>query len=148
MALKYIDRPPKFAPGAGVAKALGRGLYVAESDTFVVGDTLPVTAFHVPANVYVYDLIIDIDTAFADSGSGDALVMAGYTGDSDAFGNSSTVSGIGSYSAHALGGARAGGYLSTGTTVEVSWSTLCSVGGGKAYLVFMPYGEENYLAMP
>jgi len=148
MAIKYIARPPKFAPGMDVAKALGAGLYMAESDSFAVGDTLPVTLFHVPANVWVYDLCIDVETAFADSGSGNALIMAGYTGDSDAFGNDSDVSGIASYSAKTLGGVKAGGYLSTGTTVELSWSTLCSVGGGKARIVFMPYGDENYLEMP
>ena len=150
MAIKYIDRPPKFAPGAGVAKALGRGLYVAESDTFSVSDTLPVTLFHVPANVFVYDLIVNVETAFLDSGgsTGGATLLAGYTGDSDAFFNDTTKTAAGTHSMHGAGGAKAGGYLSTGTTVEASWATTCSVGGGKAYIVFMPYGNENYLAMP
>ena len=146
MALKYIDRPPKFAPGAGVAKALMHGLYMAESDSFAIGDSLPVAGFHVPANVFVYDLIIDIETAFVDSGSGGVLVMAGYSGDSDAFFNDSAISAIGTHKMS--GGVKKGGYLSTGTDIEVSWATTCSVGGGKAYLVFMPYGDENYLEMP
>ena len=143
MAVKDIRKPPAVAPGEGVSEALHSGLYMAKSDTFAVGDTLPVTLFNVPANVYVYDLIINVETAFADSGSG-ATLIAGYTGDSDAFFASTTKVVAGSHSAKVSSGVKAGGYLSTGTVVEASWATTCSVGGGQALLIFKPYGTEYY----
>jgi len=144
MAVKDIRKPPKIAPGEGVTEALAAGLYMAKSDTFSVGDTLPVQLFNVPANVYIYDLVMNVETAFADSGSG-ATLLAGYTGDSDAFFNDTTEATVGSHSAKSSKGVKAGGYLSTGVVVEASWATTCSVGGGQALLIFKPYGDENYV---
>jgi len=150
MSIKYIDRPPKFAPGAGVAKAMGAGLYLVESDSFAVGDSLPVKLFHVPENVFVYDLLIGVETAFADTAgsTGTVTLLAGYTGDSDAFFNDSSKIAQGGYSMHGAGGLKSGGYLSTGVDIELSWTTTASVGGGKARIVFMPYGDEDYTDQP
>ena len=147
---KDIGKPPVTAPGHGVAEALHAGVYMAKSDTFAVGDTLPVLLFNVPANVYIYDLIINQTAKFTDSGgaTGTATLIAGYTGDSDAFHSSSTiVAAAGTYSMHgATGGVKKGGYLTTGAVqVEASWTTTCSVGGGQAILLFARYGDENFL---
>ena len=149
MAVKDIRKPPKIAPGAEVTEALHSGLYMAKSDTFAVGDSLPVQLFNVPSGTYVYDLIMNTQTAFADSGSG-ATLLAGYTGDSDAFFASTTACALGSRSMHgAAGGVKAGGYLATGdVVVEASWATTCSVGGGQALLIFKPYGDENFVNNP
>ena len=149
MAVKDIKIPPKFAPGMDVTGALHNGVYSALSDTFVVGDTLPVELFKVPKDVYIYDVVLDVQTAFADSGSG-ATIIVGYNGDSDAFHASTTATGIKSYSMHgATGGVKSGGYLTTGNmTVEASWATTCSVGGGQARIFFKPYGTERYIEQP
>lgn len=151
MAVKYILQPPEFAPGADVAKALKAGMYVAESDSFAVGDSLPVQLFSVPDDVFIYDLVINVETAFLDSGgsTGGATLLAGYTGDSDAFFNDTTKTAAGTHSMHGASGLKSGGYMSTGNVVvEASWATTCSVGGGKAYLIFRPYGDENYVSNP
>lgn len=142
---KDLKRPPVVAPGEGMTDAVHNGLFVAYSDTFVVGDTLPVTLFNVPKNTYIYDLILDVQTAFVDSGTG-ATIIAGYTGDCDAFFASTTATAIKCYSMHgAAGGVKSGGYLTTGdVVVEASWATTCSVGGGQARIVFKRYGDESY----
>jgi hypothetical protein len=149
---RNIKIPPKVAPGMGMTEAVHAGLYMAESDTFAVGDTLPVTLFTVPKNVYIYDFILDTQTAFADSGgaTGGATLIAGYNGDSDAFFSSTTTYTVGVRSMHgSAGGVKAGGYLTTGTmTIEASWATTCSVGGGQARIIFKPYGDESFLDNP
>ena len=147
--VRNIKIPPKIAPGMGMTEAVHAGLYMAESDTFVIGDTLPVTLFNVPKNVYIYDLILDTQTAFADSGTGATLIV-GYNGDSDAFFSSTTACAVGVRSAHgAAGGVKGGGYLTTGSMViEASWATTCSVGGGQARIVFKAYGDESFLDNP
>lgn len=142
---KNIGRPPEIAPGKGVTEALHAGIYMVKSDTFAVGDTLPVQLFNVPKNTYVYDLILNVQPAFADSGSG-ATLIAGYTGDSDAFFADTTTVTATSKSMHSsFTAVKAGGYLATGDVViEVSWATTCSAGGGQAILMFARYGDENF----
>jgi hypothetical protein len=152
VTIRNLSKPPKVAPGMGVTESLHNALYMAESDTFAVGDTLPCILFRVPKNTYIYDFILDTQTAFADSGgaTGGATLIAGYNGDSDAFFSSSTTYAVGVRSMHgAAGGVKAGGYLTTGAMeIEVSWATTCSVGGGQARLIFKPYGEEGFLDNP
>lgn len=149
MAIKELKRPPVFAHGAGVTESLHSSLYMAVSDTFAVGDTLPVTLFKVYKDTYIYDVLLDVETAFADSGSG-ATLICGYNGDSDAFIADTTAVTVGSYSMHgATGGVKKGGYLCTGDmTVECSWATTCSVGGGQARIIFKPYGTEEFVENP
>ena len=150
MAAKDIRKPPKIAPGAEVTEALHAGLYMAQSDTFSISDTVPFLAFNVPKNTYIYDLIVNTQTAFADSGSGGTLLMAGYNGDSDAFGtDSDAIAASRSVRNWSTPGVKAGGYLTTGDkVVEISWATTCSVGGGQALLIFKPYGDENFVHNP
>lgn len=146
---KNIGKPPTIAPGKGVADALHAGIYMVKSDTFAVGDTLPVLLFNVPKNTYVYDLVLNETAAFLDSGgaTGGGTLIAGYTGDCDAFHSSTTLAATaGTYSMHgATGGVKKGGYLATGDVqIEASWATTCSVGGGQAILLFARYGDENF----
>jgi len=147
--IRDLSKPPKIAPGMGVTESLHNALYMAESDTFSISDTLPCILFHVPVNTYIYDFMVDTQTAFADSGSG-ATLIAGYNGDSDAFISSTTAAAVGNRSMHgAAGGVKGGGYLTTGAMdIEVSWATTCSVGGGQARIVFKSFGDENFLNNP
>ena len=147
--IRDLSKPPKVAPGMGVTESLHNALYMAESDTFSISDTLPCILFRVPANTYIYDFMVNVQTAFADSASG-ATLLAGYNGDSDAFLASTTAVSIKNYSMHgAAGGVKSGGYLTTGAmNIEVSWATTCSVGGGQARIIFKSYGEEGFLDNP
>lgn len=150
--IRDLSKPPKVAPGMGVTESLHNALYMAESDTFSISDTLPCILFKVPKNTYIYDFIVDVQTAFVDSGgaTGGATIIAGYNGDSDAFISSTTATAVKNYSMHgAVGGVKSGGYLTTGAMdIEVSWATTCSVGGGQARIIFKPYGTENFLDNP
>lgn len=142
---KNVGKPPIVVPGQGMTEAVHAGIYMVKSDTFAVGDSLPVTLFNVPKNYYIYDLILDVQTAFADSGSG-ATLIAGYNGDSDAFFASTTAVTATAKSMHSSwSAAKAGGYITTGEMViECSWATTCSAGGGQAILLFSPFADENF----
>lgn len=147
--IKLPKTPPIVAPGAGVTDSLKNTLYVAKSKTVnVASDTLPVQLFTVPTNTFIYDIVVNVTTAIADSASG-ATLLLGYTGDSDAFAASTTAVAAKSYSMHGLGGVKSGGYLTTGrTTIEASWATTCSAGAFTAFLLFKPYGDETFVTNP
>ena len=136
MAVKDIRFPPKSAPGSGVKDALRAGLYRAKSDTFSISDTLPCLLFNIPQGTFIYDLILDVQTAFADSASG-ATLLAGIDADSDMFFTDTTNLAVGTYSMHGVDALQAGCYVATGdVVVEASWAATCSVGGGVAYIIY------------
>jgi len=142
---RRVKKPPIVAPGAGVSDALKNSLYYAKSASVAVAsDTLPALLFTVPANTFIYDIIVNVTTQIKDSASG-ATLLVGYVGDSDAFYADTTKTLAKTYSMHGGGGVKSGGMLTTGETViEASWATTCSAGAFNAILIFAPYGDESY----
>ena len=146
MAVKNIKLVPAIVPGKGMTDVVHSGLYIIKSDTFSISDTLPNLLFNVPENTFIADVILDVQTAFVSGTGGDGTLISGIDDDSDMFFSDTTQCGAGTYSMHGAGALQSGGYLTTGdVTVECSWATGSTVGGGVAYLVFKPFAEENGL---
>ena len=146
MAVKNIKLVPAIVPGKGMTDVVHSGLYIIKSDTFSISDTLPNLLFNVPENTFIADVILDVQTAFVSGTGGDGTLISGIDDDSDMFFSDTTQCGAGTYSMHGAGALQSGGYLTTGdVTVECSWATGSTTGGGVAYLVFKPFADENGL---
>lgn len=148
MAITKKDVPvraPAMAPGAKVTEALKAGLYVFKGPSWAGSDgTGTFELFEVPPNTYVYDLIVDVKTAF------DAAESTLTVGDTDVDGyhtNATAIpSVIGSKSAHSLASVvYSGGKVYTSdhdhtivatVTAGVAASDIVAAGAIDFYLVY------------
>lgn len=153
MAITKRDVPvraPSMAPGAKVTEALKAGLYVCKGPSWAGSDaTGTFELFEVPPNTYVYDLIVDVKTAFDATGS---TLTVGDTDVDGYFTNATAVpSVIGSKSAHSLASvAYSGGKLYTSdhdhtisavVTKGVAGSDLVTAGAIDFYLVYNNFAD-------
>ena len=141
---KDLRYAPKTAKGKGVKEALGARLYKAKSDSFVYSDSSPALLFNVKSGTMIHDLILNVETAFAKTGGAGTLI-AGIAADTDMFYADTTQCAVGTYSMHGAGALNSGIYVATGdVTVQASWVTASTTGGGHAYLIYS-YANTDYV---
>ncbi len=142
-------RAPAVAPGKGVTEALKAGLYMCKGPRWSISDgTGLMELFRLPADIFVYDVIVDVKTAVDATGT---TFTVGDSDDTDGFHTNATAvpTVIGSKSAHSLasvvysGGrsyASSDGRIITASVAHgAAGSDVSSAGVIDTYLVYMPF---------
>jgi len=154
MATVKVDVPiraPIVAPGAGVTEALKAGLFMCKGPRWSISDGTGLhELFRVPADIFVYDVIVDVKTAVDATGT---TVTVGDSDDTDGFHTNATAvpTVIGSKSAHSLasvvysGGksyADSDGRVITASIAHgVAASDISSAGVIDTYLIYANYAS-------
>lgn len=154
MATVKVDVPiraPAVAPGQKVTEALKSSLYVCKGPRWSISDGTGLhELFRIPANTYVYDVVVKVETAVDATGT---TVTIGDSDDPDGFHTNATAvpTVLGTKSAHSLASLGYGGGKfysdSDGRVITASIahgaaaSDISSAGAFDTYLVYMNYSD-------
>lgn len=72
----FVKPAPKYAPGSGVADALGRSQKWVKAAAVAYDDTSPINLFEVPGDVLIVGGIVNVDSAFDPAGTSAAPTVA------------------------------------------------------------------------
>ena len=154
MATTKVDVPiraPVVAPGHKVTEALKAGLYMVKGPRWSISDGTGLhELFRIPADTFVYDVIVDVVTAVDATGT---TVTVGDSDDVDRYHTNATAvpTVIGSKSAHSLASVVSGGgkkyadsdgrIITASIAHGVAASDISSAGAFDTYLVYLNYSE-------
>ena len=138
--VKALFANPKHPPGQNVAEALGRSIKVVRSnpithDAFDGDDTL--TVFSVPANTFIYDIILEVVGAF---GSGPSFKI-GDGDDDDRFMDNTAFAGntTGYKRITQDGQPGSQGYVyDTADTIDITQAGTPTAGTANLWLFYLP----------